>query len=185
MWRSRSNGRGARTSTYNVDTVTTSTEKGDMIGVDVKGGRKEEVARECRRPCMKRKVHPAVHGCSSMWHFVVPFFVTFWVIRYITAGFVDPLTEVLTATSLVFTILFTIEMLVKWVGYGFAFTPNAYLKSGWNVLDFTIVMISLLLLAASVPVQRCEGDGGYGGSCAGKDFEYEGFEVTRRVASSA
>merc|ERR1719217_48267 len=77
-----------------------------MIGVDVKGGRKEEVARECRRPCMKRKVHPAVHGCSSMWHFVVPFFVTFWVIRYITAGFVDPLTEVLTATSLVFTILF-------------------------------------------------------------------------------
>ena len=44
---------------------------------------------------------------------------------------------------------------------------------------------AVLLLAASVPVQRCEGDGGYGGSCAGKDFEYEGFEVTRRAASSA
>lgn len=41
---------------------------------------------------------------------------------------------------------------------------------------------ALLLLAASVPVQRCEGDGGYGGGCADKDFEYDGFEDARAVS---
>ena len=44
---------------------------------------------------------------------------------------------------------------------------------------------ALLLLAASVPMQRCEGNGGYGGGCADKDFEYDGFEVTPRVAASS
>ena len=39
-------------------------------------------------------------------------------------------------------------MLTKWVGYGLALTPKAYLKSAWNCLDFVIVMISLVLLAA-------------------------------------
>ena len=41
------------------------------------------------------------------------------------------------------------------------------------------------LIAETACAGDGEGDGGYGGSCAGKDFEYEGFEVTRRVASSA
>ena len=44
---------------------------------------------------------------------------------------------------------------------------------------------ALLLLAASVPVQRCEGDGGYGGGCADKDFEYDGFEVIHRAVASS
>lgn len=50
--------------------------------------------------------------------------------------------------NLGFTLLFTGEMLTKWVGYGVALTPKAYLKSAWNCLDFVIVMISLVLLAA-------------------------------------
>jgi hypothetical protein len=44
---------------------------------------------------------------------------------------------------------------------------------------------ALLLLAASVPVQRCEGDGGYGGGCADKDFEYDGFEVIHKAVASS
>ena len=35
-----------------------------------------------------------------------------------------------------FTGFFIMEMLLKIVAYGFAFTPKAYLKQGWNILDF-------------------------------------------------
>merc|ERR1719424_2675933 len=41
-------------------------------------------------------------------------------------------------------------MSLKIVAYGFAFTPAAYLKAGWNVLDFFIVMISILGLFADL-----------------------------------
>lgn len=51
-----------------------------------------------------------------------------------------------------FTGFFIFEMSLKIIAYGFAFTPKAYLKQGWNVLDFCIVMISILgLLANLVP----------------------------------
>jgi len=51
--------------------------------------------------------------------------------------------------DIVFTILFTIEMLIKWVVYGFMFTPDAYMKNGWNLLDFFIVITSILALPAN------------------------------------
>ena len=35
--------------------------------------------------------------------------------------------------------LFVFEMSLKIIAYGFVFAPKAYLKSGWNVLDFCIV----------------------------------------------
>ena len=55
--------------------------------------------------------------------------------------------------NLIFTALFVLEMMLKIVAYGFLFTPKAYLKQGWNILDFFIVMISILgLLADIVPV---------------------------------
>ena len=50
----------------------------------------------------------------------------------------------------VFTFFFVIEMTLKVISYGFLFTPNAYLKSGWNVLDFCIVIISILSFFADV-----------------------------------
>ena len=54
-----------------------------------------------------------------------------------------------------FTIAFTVEATLKIIAYGFAFTPKAYLKSGWNVLDFSIVCVSLLcLFATAVPQLR-------------------------------
>ena len=49
-----------------------------------------------------------------------------------------------------FTGFFIMEMLLKIVAYGFVFTPQAYLKQGWNILDFTIVMISILGLLADI-----------------------------------
>ena len=51
-----------------------------------------------------------------------------------------------------FTFLFMFEMFVKIIAQGLFFAPNAYLKDGWNVLDFLIVATSFLaLLATYVP----------------------------------
>eukprot|EP00605_Chrysophyceae_sp_TOSAG23-4_P002491 GSChrysophyteH1.ASY1.ANO1.2754.1 assembled CDS len=44
------------------------------------------------------------------------------------------------------TLLFTLETIVKVIVYGFMCNSNAYMRSGWNVLDFVIVVISLASL---------------------------------------
>ena len=49
-----------------------------------------------------------------------------------------------------FTALFIIEMCLKIIAYDFISAPKAYLRSGWNWLDFIIVMISILGLLASI-----------------------------------
>lgn len=40
----------------------------------------------------------------------------------------------------VFISIFIAECLLKVVAYGFILEPNTYLRSGWNVLDFTVVV---------------------------------------------
>lgn len=40
-----------------------------------------------------------------------------------------------------FLIIFSIEAAMKIIAYGFLFHQDAYLRSGWNVLDFTIVFL--------------------------------------------
>ena len=49
-----------------------------------------------------------------------------------------------------FTGLFIFEMSLKIVAYSFISAPNAYIKQPWNVLDFVIVMISILGLFADL-----------------------------------
>nr|CDS16897.1 voltage dependent L type calcium channel subunit [Echinococcus granulosus] len=44
----------------------------------------------------------------------------------------------------VFIVIFTIECLLKIVALGFVMHPGAYLRNGWNILDFTIVCLGLL-----------------------------------------
>ena len=50
-------------------------------------------------------------------------------------------------SDLVITIIFTFEMVLKIIALGFAFHKHAYLRNGWNVLDFCIVLVSLIALA--------------------------------------
>ncbi|XP_022258393.1 sodium channel protein 1 brain-like, partial [Limulus polyphemus] len=45
--------------------------------------------------------------------------------------------------NVVFTIVFTLEMILKWIGIGFI----NYFSIGWNIVDFTVVLGSLLDLA--------------------------------------
>jgi hypothetical protein len=53
----------------------------------------------------------------------------------------------------IFLILYTLEMVIKILGYGFIMGEDAYIRSGWNVLDFVIVVSSLLPLLSTPPVK--------------------------------
>lgn len=41
----------------------------------------------------------------------------------------------------VFVVIFTMEAILKIIAYGFVLHSGAYLRNGWNVLDFVIVVI--------------------------------------------
>lgn len=41
----------------------------------------------------------------------------------------------------VFVVIFTLEAILKIIAYGFVLHSGAYLRNGWNVLDFVIVVI--------------------------------------------
>ena len=63
------------------------------------------------------------------------------------------LAALLRVSDLVFTAIFTLEMLIKIVAHTFCSGPNAYIRSPWNLLDMTIVCVSLLvLLSEGIPV---------------------------------
>ena len=64
--------------------------------------------------------------------------------------FNDPngrLATTLGEVNLVMTILFTLEMMTKIIATGFIYRPKSYMRSGWNVLDFITVIVSLMALA--------------------------------------
>ena len=61
--------------------------------------------------------------------------------------------KVLFNINIVFTIIFTLEMIAKILAYGFILSSNAYLKNAWNLLDFIVVMISILDLVNLGPGQ--------------------------------
>mmetsp|Transcript_28355 Transcript_28355/g.59219 ORF Transcript_28355/g.59219 Transcript_28355/m.59219 type:complete len:1163 (-) Transcript_28355:45-3533(-) len=49
--------------------------------------------------------------------------------------------------DLVFTCIFTIEMIVNIVSQGFISHKHAYLRSGWNIVDFIILLLSWMDLS--------------------------------------
>ncbi|KAF8564900.1 hypothetical protein P879_01668 [Paragonimus westermani] len=51
--------------------------------------------------------------------------------------------QVLEKVELAFVIIFTTESVLKIIAYGFVLHPGAYLRTFWNVLDFSIVLIGL------------------------------------------
>jgi hypothetical protein len=44
------------------------------------------------------------------------------------------------ALELVFQIIFTVEMVLKILAHGFYKEKFAYLRDGWNIMDFVIVL---------------------------------------------
>jgi hypothetical protein len=59
------------------------------------------------------------------------------------------LVAVLSVIDVVFAALFTLEMVLKILSFGFLCHKNAYLRDGWNFLDFIIVIVSIISIAAS------------------------------------
>ncbi|VDK53449.1 unnamed protein product [Anisakis simplex] len=55
--------------------------------------------------------------------------------------------QFLTMSGYVFTVIFTIEMSLKVVANGCLIGQGAYFKDGWNILDGTLVIISLINVA--------------------------------------
>lgn len=41
----------------------------------------------------------------------------------------------------VFLIIFTIETFMKILAYGLVMHPSSYIRNGWNLLDFVIVIV--------------------------------------------
>lgn len=41
----------------------------------------------------------------------------------------------------IFLVIFTIETFTKILAYGLVMHPSAYIRSGWNLLDFVIVVV--------------------------------------------
>ncbi|CAH1378096.1 unnamed protein product [Tenebrio molitor] len=49
----------------------------------------------------------------------------------------------------IFLVIFTVECIMKIIAYGFLMHQGAYLRNGWNLLDFTIVVIGMISTALS------------------------------------
>uniref|UniRef100_A0A8C0EGH6 Voltage-dependent L-type calcium channel subunit alpha n=1 Tax=Bubo bubo TaxID=30461 RepID=A0A8C0EGH6_BUBBB len=63
-----------------------------------------------------------------------------------------------------FLIFFAIEAMLKIIAYGFLFHADAYLRNGWNVLDFSIVSLGLITMTLEqVNAKQGGTSGGKGG----------------------
>ena len=61
------------------------------------------------------------------------------------------LNSALEVIGLVFTIIFTVEAVLKTFGMGFCLDPGSYLRDAWNVLDFVVVVAGLLGMIPGMP----------------------------------
>ncbi|KAK7916637.1 hypothetical protein WMY93_012398 [Mugilogobius chulae] len=91
-----------------------------------------------------------------------------------------------------FLIIFTIETFLKIIAYGLVMHQNAYVRNGWNMLDFVIVVIGLFSVALEMLTKddktEVEGEGeahhaamhGHGGKPGGFDVKaLRAFRVLR------
>uniref|UniRef100_A0A668A423 Voltage-dependent L-type calcium channel subunit alpha n=1 Tax=Myripristis murdjan TaxID=586833 RepID=A0A668A423_9TELE len=60
----------------------------------------------------------------------------------------NPTNHNLEQVEYVFLVIFTIETFTKILAYGLVMHPSAYIRSGWNLLDFIIVIVGLFSVIA-------------------------------------
>ncbi|XP_015671692.1 voltage-dependent L-type calcium channel subunit alpha-1D [Protobothrops mucrosquamatus] len=79
-----------------------------------------------------------------------------------------------------FLIIFTIETFLKIVAYGLLLHPNAYVRNGWNLLDFVIVIVGLFSVILEQLTKEAEGGSHSGGKPGGFDVKaLRAFRVLR------
>lgn len=57
---------------------------------------------------------------------------------------VQSITENNNMIDFVFLLIYTAEMILKIIAMGFFMRPHSYLRDGWNILDFTVVLLGWL-----------------------------------------
>ena len=115
------------------------------------------------RHCVRRAAHALVDfqlGSSALSfdNVIVAFILLSSVAMAFNSCDLDPQSELAAQLALIDLVaigVFVTEMVAKVLANGLLFTPNAYLKDGWNRLDFLIVGTSLLsLVGGSSPGVR-------------------------------
>uniref|UniRef100_A0A8C3IX80 Voltage-dependent L-type calcium channel subunit alpha n=1 Tax=Chrysemys picta bellii TaxID=8478 RepID=A0A8C3IX80_CHRPI len=127
-----------------------------------------------RRPCALRSPpHPPLASC------IPPHCPTHRLLPHSPATDTSlPSVRTLTLEYL-FLIIFTVEAFLKVIAYGLLFHPNAYLRNGWNLLDFIIVVVGLFS-AILEQATKADGVNSIGGKGAGFDVKaLRAFRVLR------
>lgn len=55
--------------------------------------------------------------------------------------------QIIDKINIVFTSIFIAEMISKIIGYGLILHKNSYLRSGWNIIDATVVLSGIIELS--------------------------------------
>jgi hypothetical protein len=61
------------------------------------------------------------------------------------------LNQILDIADIIFTVIYSLEAVIKVVALGFVIHINSYLRDPWNVLDFVVVIIGFLAILPSIP----------------------------------
>ena len=84
---------------------------------------------------------------NTTFDYIILFFI---VVSTITLALETPMddpngtfVEILTYIDYFMTGAFTLEALLKIIGWGFIATPTSYMKDPWNILDFVIVISAI------------------------------------------
>uniref|UniRef100_A0A4W3J3B8 Voltage-dependent L-type calcium channel subunit alpha n=1 Tax=Callorhinchus milii TaxID=7868 RepID=A0A4W3J3B8_CALMI len=79
-----------------------------------------------------------------------------------------------------FLIIFTIETFLKIIAYGLMLHPNAYVRNGWNLMDFVIVVVGLFSVVLEQVTKVSDGEGHAAGKSGGFDVKaLRAFRVLR------
>nr|XP_023010685.2 voltage-dependent L-type calcium channel subunit alpha-1D isoform X2 [Maylandia zebra] len=70
----------------------------------------------------------------------------------------NPTNHKLEQVEYVFLVIFTIETFTKILAYGLVMHPSAYIRSGWNLLDFIIVIVGLFSVMAEAMTDHKPGE---------------------------
>ncbi|XP_048096351.1 voltage-dependent L-type calcium channel subunit alpha-1D [Alosa alosa] len=79
-----------------------------------------------------------------------------------------------------FLIIFTIETFLKIIAYGLVMHQNSYVRNGWNMLDFVIVIVGLFSVVLELITHEGDAAGPTGGKPGGFDVKaLRAFRVLR------
>jgi hypothetical protein len=61
-------------------------------------------------------------------------------------------TTAFSVLEIIFTVIFALEVIIKVIAFGFVIPPGSYLRESWNVIDFVVVLSSVLNITVSAAV---------------------------------